>query len=241
VTERRRLVVKDLVVRRGGLTVVHGASLAAEGGAVTVLLGSNGAGKTTLLESISGAIPVHRGTIELDGERLDRTRPVRRTERGIAHVEQGRTIFGRLTVEENLQVAARPEADEARVFALFPELEQRRDVRAGLLSGGEQQMVVIARALMGRPTVILLDEMSLGLAPIVVRRLLRTVRELADEGMAVLLVEQFAALALGIGDAAYVLQRGRLVFEGTCRELREDPGRLRSAYLGDPSQNKESK
>lgn len=224
-----RLEITDLVVRRGGLTVVHGISLTAEAGAVTVLLGANGAGKTSLLESVSGTLPSRSGHVTLNGERLDGTRPVRRTERGIAHVEQGRTVFGRLTVEENLKVAG-DATDEA--YTLFPELERRRDVRAGLLSGGEQQMLVIARALMSRPKVILLDEMSLGLAPIVVRRLLRTVRALADDGMAVLLVEQFAALALSVGDAAYVLRRGRVVHEGTCADLRQNPDRLRAAYLG---------
>jgi branched-chain amino acid transport system ATP-binding protein len=222
-----------VVVRRGGLTVVHGVSLTAPKGAVTVLLGANGAGKTTLLESVSGALPVRSGTITLDGERIDRMRPVGRTERGLAHIEQGRTIFSRLTVEENLAVAAGRAADHERTFAFFPELGRRRGVRAGLLSGGEQQMLVIARALMRRPTAMLLDEMSLGLAPVVVRRLLRTVRELADDGLAVLLVEQFAALALDVGDLAYVLRRGRIAFEGTCRELRDDPAPLRTAYLGE--------
>lgn len=223
------LTVEGLVVQRGGLTVVDGVTLTARAGAVTVLLGANGAGKTTLLEAVSGALPARSGTILLGGRRLDRMRPVRRTEHGIAHVEQGRTIFTRLTVEENLRVAG---TDTTGAYTLFPELDRRRDVRAGLLSGGEQQMLVIARALASRPAVLLLDEMSLGLAPVVVRRLLRTVRDLADGGMAVLLVEQFAALALDVGDTAYVLRRGRMVFDGPCGDLAAHPERLQSAYLG---------
>jgi len=229
----KRFVAESVSVDRASLPVVRDASVVVDSGSISVLLGANGAGKTTLLEGLSGVIPACGARIALDGRELLGSSPLARARAGLAHVEQGRTVFRQLSTEENLLVGidARASLDEA--WALFPELLQRRRVRAGLLSGGEQQMLVIARALLGRPKVLLIDEMSAGLAPIVVQRLMKTVRELADRGLAVLLVEQFAALALSIGDRAYVLQRGRIVFEGACRELREDERRLHRLYLGD--------
>ena len=226
------LKVTDLVVNRVGLPVVRNANIMVEPGRVTVLLGANGAGKTTLLEGLSGVTPVAAGAIELDGEVIHGMRPGARALRGLAHVEQGRTVFHTLTTDENLRAAAR-RGDLDRAYGLFPELEKRRTVRAGLLSGGEQQMLVIARALQTRPKTIMIDEMSAGLAPIVVGRLMSAVRRLADEGLAVLLVEQFAALALSIGDRAYVLRRGRIVYDGPCPALARSLDLLHRLYLGD--------
>jgi branched-chain amino acid transport system ATP-binding protein len=227
-----KLVVASLSVNRSHLPVVHEVDLGVESGSISVLLGANGAGKTTFLEGLSGVIPVASGRIEIDGIDLHKARPGARVRAGLAHVEQGRTVFKQLSTEENLQVGISPQAELAQAYELFPELLQRRTVRAGLLSGGEQQMLVIARALLGKPKVLLIDEMSAGLAPVVVTRLMKTVRNLADQGLAVLLVEQFAALALAIGDRAYVLRRGRMVYDGTCAELRQDPEKLHQLYLG---------
>ena len=226
------LVVSDLVVNRVGLPVVRGASIVVEPASVSVLLGANGAGKTTLLEALSGVVPHAGGKIALAGEAIAALRPGARARRGLAHVEQGRTVFCTLTTDENLR-AARRAADTAQAYGLFPELEKRRNVRAGLLSGGEQQMLVIARALLTRPKAILIDEMSAGLAPVIVSRLMAAVRKLADDGLAVLLVEQFAALALGIGDRAYVLRRGQIVYDGACPALARAPDLLHRLYLGD--------
>lgn len=224
--------IADIIVNRVGLPVVRRASLVVEPGSVSVLLGANGAGKTTLLEGLSGVIAVAGGTIELHGEAIQGLRPGARARKGLAHVEQGRTVFRMLTTDENLRSASQ-RADVDQAYALFPELEKRRHVRAGLLSGGEQQMLVIARALLTRPKVIMIDEMSAGLAPIVVGRLMTAVRKLAADGLAVLLVEQFAALALSIGDRAYVLRRGQMVHDGPCSVLAQSPDLLHRLYLGD--------
>ena len=227
------LLVKDLVVNRGGLPVVRGASLSVEPGSITVLLGANGAGKTTLLEGISGAIKAAGGSTELLGTRIETLRPNRRARLGLAHVEQGRAVYRELTAEENINVARHPDASADEVFSLFPELVPRRHIRAGLLSGGEQQMLLIGRALASRPKVLLIDEMSLGLAPLIVRRLMLLVRDLAKSGLSILLVEQFATMALAIGDRAYVLRRGEIAYDGGCAELSADPARLHKLYLGE--------
>lgn len=222
-----------LQVDRSGIPVIRGVDMEAKGGEISVLLGSNGAGKTTFLESLSGIIPVRSGFINLDGIELAKLRPGARAKAGLSHVEQGRTVFPAMTTEENLKVALHPDADLKEAYDLFPELLQRRNVEAGMLSGGEQQMVVIARSIVNRPRVILIDEMSSGLAPVIVSRLMRAVRQLADEGMAVVLVEQFAALALAIGNRAYVLRRGQIVYDGDCTALARDPAHLHRLYLGD--------
>ena len=231
-----KLSIKDLHVDRGGIPVIRGVDFEAASGEISVLLGSNGAGKTTLLESLSGIIPVRAGMIGLDDGVLTKLRPGARAKAGLSHVEQGRTVFPEMTTEENLKVALHPDADLRQAYDLFPELMQRRTVKAGMLSGGEQQMVVIARSIVNRPRVIMIDEMSSGLAPVIVGRLMKAVRELADGGMAVVLVEQFAALALGIGDRAYVLRRGRMVYDGGCEALIRDPALLHRLYLGDAGQ-----
>ncbi|MEU4805315.1 ABC transporter ATP-binding protein [Actinosynnema sp. NPDC023587] len=227
------LSIEDVTVDRYGLTIVRGVSLRVDEGSVTVLLGANGAGKTTLLEGVSGAVPIASGRIRLDGEPVEKLRAWRRARAGLAHVEQNRTVFRELSVLDNLRAACRHDDTPDRVFELFPELRKQVHAPAGLLSGGEQQMLVVGRALLGRPRVLLVDEMSLGLAPIVVDRLASAVRRLADGGVGVLLVEQFAALALGIADRAYVMARGAIVHSGDGSRLRADQGYLRALYLGD--------
>lgn len=227
------LLVSGLEVRRGGLSVVRSVDLEVTSGQISVVLGANGAGKTTFLEGLSGRIPASGGKVVLDGAELQRARAGARARAGLAHVEEGRTVFRHMTLEQNLRVACHPAQKETWAYELFPELKTRRDTRAGLLSGGEQQMLVIARALVGRPKVVLIDEMSAGLAPVVVTRLMRAVRDLADNGLAVVLVEQFAALALTVGDRAYVMRRGRMVYADACTELKKSPERLHHLYLGD--------
>ncbi|MRN44593.1 MULTISPECIES: ABC transporter ATP-binding protein [unclassified Brucella] len=225
--------VKALQVDRASIPVIRGVDVEVRSGEISVLLGSNGAGKTTFLESLSGIIPARAGTIRLDETELARLRPGARTKAGLSHVEQGRTVFPDMTTDENIRVALHPNADPGEAYSLFPELLQRRDVKAGMLSGGEQQMVVIARSIVNRPKVMLIDEMSSGLAPVIVNRLMRAVRQLADNGMAIVLVEQFAALALSIGNRAYVLRRGQIVYDGSSEALARDPARLHQLYLGD--------
>ncbi|MGW5051614.1 ABC transporter ATP-binding protein [Actinokineospora sp. NPDC004072] len=227
------LSIADVDVERAGLPVVRGVSLLVDPGSVTVLLGANGAGKTTLLDGVSGAIPIARGEIAIDGQRVDRMRAWRRARAGLAHVEQNRGVFADLTARENLLVACTAGRSPDQVLDLFPELRKQLDAPAGLLSGGEQQMLVVGRALLGEPKVLLIDEMSLGLGPIVVERLAAALRALADGGMGVLLVEQFAALALGIADRAYVMARGEIVFAGDGAALRADDSLLRALYLGE--------
>lgn len=225
------LVCRDLIIERGGTTIIDGVSLAAEPGEVTVLLGPNGAGKTTLMEGIAGVLRPAAGKIWLAGADVTNAASGRRAQAGLGHVQQGRQVFGELTVDENLLVAA-PHRDLPRAYELFPELGRVRQTRAGLLSGGQQQMLVIARAMLRGPRVLLLDEISLGLAPVLVARLLPRVRELADSGVAIILVEQFTKLALSIGDRAYVLAKGRIEFSGTTAELAHNQQLLNSSYLG---------
>ena len=231
------LEVRGVTVARGGLPICRNIDIVAPRGEVTVLLGPNGAGKTTLLEAVSGILPVAGGSITLEGIAVDRLRRERRARLGLAHVEQGRAVFPGLTVEENLVAVTRSRAAIEHALDLFPHLAERRRAKAGLLSGGEQQMLVIARALAGEPTMLLVDEMSLGLAPIIVRALVPVMRRLADAGVGVLLVEQFAALALEIGDRAYVLNHGEIVYTGTCTDLLGEVDILRGAYLASPSSN----
>jgi branched-chain amino acid transport system ATP-binding protein len=227
------LQVDALKVDRSGISIIRNAALTAQSGEISVLLGSNGAGKTTLLESLSGIIPAKNGAIALDGQQLSKLWPGARAKAGISHVEQGRTVFSEMTTEENLKVALAPGADLNEAYDLFPELLQRRTVKAGMLSGGEQQMVVIARSIVNRPKVMMIDEMSSGLAPIIVSRLMTAVRKLADQGMAIILVEQFASLALAIGNRAYVLRRGEVVYDGACAKLAKDPALMHRLYLGE--------
>jgi branched-chain amino acid transport system ATP-binding protein len=224
------LSLVDFTVARGEAVIVRGVNFEVERGKVTVLLGPNGAGKSTLLEAISGVIP-SSGTIRLAGQAIQNASRVTRARAGLAHIEQGRVVFPSLTVEENLLVGARGN-DLEPAFKLFPELEKRRQIAAGKLSGGEQQMVVLARAILGRPSILLVDEMSLGLAPLIVKRLMPVMRSLADDGVGVLLVEQFAQLALAVGDTALVMNQGRIVYSGPSAELLRNQSLLQRAYLG---------
>jgi branched-chain amino acid transport system ATP-binding protein len=229
----RGLIVSELVVERDTFPIVRGVSFEVPPGEVTVLLGVNGAGKTTLLEAISGVIPAAKGTIELDGTSMRKASRRERVRRGLGHVEQGRRIFRDLTTEENLLVAGCEDWSIDEAFAMFPLLKPRRKTPAGLLSGGEQQMLVVARALAVRPKILMADELSLGLGPSVATALVTTMRTLADSGLGILLVEQFAALALQVGDRAHVLSQGRFDYSGPCQVLRDDPGILKRAYLGE--------
>src|SRR5215472_7253250 len=232
------------VVYDGVILVLRGVSLAAEEGHITTLLGANGAGKTTTLKAISGLLrsergEVTKGTVELDGERLDRLPPHDVVRRGVTQVFEGRRVFENLTVEENLVAGAHTRSDFARVregvdrvYDIFPPLKERRQQPSGYLSGGEQQMLVIGRALMSDPKVILLDEPSLGLAPLLVEEIFGIVRRLREEQrLTVLLVEQNAALALDIADHGYVMENGRIVLEGPAEALRQNSD-IKEFYLG---------
>lgn len=218
-------------VDRAGSAVVRGVDIEAPLGEVTVLLGANGAGKTTLLDAMSGLAPAREGSVRLAGKDLSGASPYQRARAGICHIEQGRQVFADLTVEENLLAVGGSGSYEA-ACELFPELEQRRNVTAGSLSGGEQQMLVIARAIACAPKLILADELSLGLAPVIVKRILPVMRTLADRGLGVLLVEQFAEEALKVGDHAYLLAHGEVSFSGSAASLLAQPEVLRRAYLG---------
>jgi branched-chain amino acid transport system ATP-binding protein len=229
-TQFSGLEAAGVTVERSGFAVVRDIAFRAPLGAITVLLGANGAGRTTLLEAISGVIPSRAGEIRLGGASIGSLTRLQRYRNGLAHVEQGRTVFAQLTAQENL-VATAPAGRTQQAYEWFPELAKRRNVLAAQLSGGEQQMLVIARALLGRPRFLMIDELSLGLAPIIVQRLLPILRQLAEQGLGVLLVEQYARLALGIGDYAYVMSHGEVVLEGKCSELINTPEKLHEAYL----------
>ena len=226
------LRVEGLRVHRLGQPVVRGVDLSVAPGQVTVLLGANGAGKSTLLDGISGVVPTSAGRVLMDGADITRSSRRRRVKAGLAYVQQGRAVFPSLTVEENFLVAA---GRDRLGFALelFPELRARMSVAAELLSGGEQQMVVLGRALLRQPQVLMIDELSLGLAPAVIDRMLQAVEEMASSGVGLLLVEQFAERALDAGDNAVVMARGGVVLRGTAAQIQRQPDRLRHAYLGD--------
>lgn len=226
------LRVEDLRVDRLGQPVVRGVDLSVVPGEVTVLLGANGAGKSTLLDGISGVVPASAGRVLLGGTDMTKSPRRRRVRAGLAYVQQGRTVFPSLTVEENFLVAAsRDRLDPA--FELFPELRARRSVAAELLSGGEQQMLVLGRAVLRRPRVLMIDELSLGLAPAVIDRMLQAVEQMAAGGIGLLLVEQFAERALNIGDNAIVMARGEVVLRDTASCIQQQPERLKRAYLAD--------
>jgi branched-chain amino acid transport system ATP-binding protein len=228
--EQDGLVLHGVSVARNGFNIVSDVTMRVPLGGITVLLGPNGAGRTTLVEAISGILPIQEGSMRFGGVDFGRMSRVQRHRVGIAHVEQGRTVFSDLTVDENLRTAGRL-ASTADAYEWFPELAKRRHIKAVSISGGEQQMLVIARALLGQPRLIVLDELSLGLAPIVVGRLMPMVRQIADRGIGVLLVEQYANLALEIGDAAYVMNHGRIVLQKRCGDLLKAPEELHRAYL----------
>ena len=231
------LRLSDMIVHRGGRPVVRGVTLEVPAGEVTALLGPNGAGKSSLVLAVGGVLRAESGSIVLDGRELVGRRPERIRRAGVAVVPEGRRLLPELTVEENLTVAtyslSRQDArtGRARALELFPELEKRLTSRARSLSGGEQQMVVLAQALVSRPRFMIIDELSLGLAPVIVQRLIPTIRSLAESGIGVLLIEQFATVALGLANRAYVMEGGQLRFSGMASELRGRPDLLHSAYL----------
>lgn len=232
------LDVKDLSVSYGAIEALRSVSISVPEGRIVAVLGSNGGGKSTLLKKISGLIPATAGRVVFNGEDITATSPERITAKGIVQAPEGRQIFGELTVFENLQIgaftvkdAATRESNLARVYDYFPVLKERKDQVSQTLSGGEQQMLSIGRALMASPRLLILDEPSLGLAPLIVRNIFRIVKEFKAEGTTVLIVEQNALQTLRIADYAYVLQVGNVVKEGPVAELRDDP-ELIEAYLG---------
>jgi branched-chain amino acid transport system ATP-binding protein len=222
----------------GDLSAVREVSLEVRAGEAVALIGANGAGKTTTLRAVSGMLPLRRGRIEFDGQRLDGLPPFRVVARGIAHVPEGRQLFPSMTVRENLELGAGAVVDRAGraerlewVFALFPRLRERAGQLAGTLSGGEQQMCAIGRGLMARPRLLMLDEPSLGLAPVMVKTIFETLAQINREGTTILLVEQHVAQALRLSHRGYVLENGRIALEGTRAELLAS-SHIKKAYLG---------
>ena len=237
------LVVEGLYAGYGLSEVLAGASLEVKKGTVVALIGANGAGKTTTMRAISGLIRPSKGRVLLNGKPVQGLAASRIARLGLAHSPEGRKVFGPLSVEDNLLLGAyrrlprffgfhrAAAADLDRVYELFPRLGERKKQLAGTLSGGEQQMLAIGRALMARPEVMLLDEPSMGLAPVIVQEVFRTIARLKAEGMTMLLVEQFAKAALAVADRGYVMERGAIVVEGSAAELRKN-ARVLAAYLG---------
>ena len=232
------LDVKNLEVHYGGIRAVKGVDLAVDEGELVCLIGANGAGKTSTLKAICGLLPSHTGSVRYAGDEISRLPVFQLPRRGLVMVPEGRGIFPQLTVAENLAMGAYARRDTEvaqdleRMHALFPRLAERRSQTAGTLSGGEQQMLAIGRALMSRPKLLLLDEPSMGLAPLMVAKILEVVREIARQGVTILLVEQNAKLALEIAGRGYVMESGELALAADSRSLLADP-RVREAYLGE--------
>jgi branched-chain amino acid transport system ATP-binding protein len=233
------LALEGLEVSYGGIRAVKGIDLHVEQGELVCLIGANGAGKTTTLKAITGMVHAAGGRILHEGEDIGHLRVHEVARRGLAMVPEGRGVFAQLTVDENLAMGAYSRSDAAAVatdldhaFTLFPRLKERRSQVAGTLSGGEQQMLAMARALMSRPRLLLLDEPSMGLAPLMVERIFEVIRSISAEGVTILLVEQNARLALEVSDRAYVLEGGAVTISGEAGSLLHDP-RIREAYLGE--------
>ncbi|MFI4902412.1 MAG: ABC transporter ATP-binding protein [Burkholderiales bacterium] len=234
------LVLDKLAVAYGEIRAVKGIDVVVGRGELVCLIGANGAGKTTTLKGICGLQPVRSGTIRYDGEDVTGMRSFRLVRRGLAMVPEGRGVFGGLTIEENLAMGAYIRSDRAgiaadlaHVYSLFPRLQERRRQTAGTLSGGEQQMLAIGRALMSRPKLLLLDEPSMGLAPLMVQKVFETVLAVARTGVTILLVEQNAKLALEVSSRGYVMESGEITLAGDAGDLLRDP-KVRAAYLGAP-------
>jgi branched-chain amino acid transport system ATP-binding protein len=231
------LVLRDITVERGGRTVVKDVTITVPAGEVTALLGPNGAGKSSLVLAVGGVLRPRPGSVSLGGTELAGRRPEKIRAAGVAIVPEGRRLLPDLTVDDNIRVAtyalSRQAAAEgrARALELFPRLADRLTVPARSLSGGEQQMVVLAQALVSQPKFILIDELSLGLAPVIVSRLIPVIRQVAEYGTGVLLIEQFATVALSLATRAHVMEGGVLRYSGTAAELRDNPDLLHSAYL----------
>ena len=233
------LKIENLTARYGNIEVLHGISMEVGKGEIVALIGANGAGKSTLLKSIMGLVPPSAGRIEFEGKTIEQHTPEKVVRLGLVLSPEGRNVFPLHTVETNLQMGAYVRGDHAGIredmdkfYEMFPPLKRMRKKNAGLLSGGEQQMLAIARALMSRPRCVLLDEPSMGLAPLLVNEIFRIVKSLHDDGRTVLLVEQNARKALAISDRAYVLETGKIVLSGNSRELLHDE-RVRQSYLGE--------
>ena len=230
------LYIKDLKVNYGGIEAIKGISLNVEKGEIVTLIGANGAGKSTTLRAISGLVPIKEGTITYDGQVISGQTPQKIVSEGIGMVPEGRRVFPNLTVLENLKIGAYLRKDDItpdieHVYQLFPRLRERSWQPAGTLSGGEQQMLAVGRAMMMRPKLLMMDEPSLGLAPLVIRDIFGIIRKLHEEGITILLVEQNANAALRIADSAYVLETGSISMHGTGEELLNDP-KVKEAYLG---------
>src|SRR3989344_495838 len=232
------LDTRALEVSYGQIKAVKGIDIDIKQGELVCLIGANGAGKTTTLKALSGMLPPSRGEVMFDGERITGAPSHALVRRGIALVPEGRGIFGRLTVEENLRLGAYARRDDSgirqdmeRAYGLFPRLAERRRQFAGTLSGGEQQMLAIGRALLSRPRLLLLDEPSMGLAPMLVQKIFETIRRIAEEGMTLLLVEKNARLALEVSHCGYVMESGNIVLADSAKALLKDP-KVQHAYLG---------
>lgn len=232
------LEVKKLKVSYGGINAVKGIDLHVEAGEMVALIGANGAGKTTTLKAVCGLLH-HGGQVHYNGEDVSRRQAFQLVELGIALVPEGRGVFGRLSVEENLQMGAYVINDKAlvrnevnRIYHLFPRLKERRHQTAGTLSGGEQQMLAIGRALMSQPRLLLLDEPSMGLAPLMVEKIFEVIRQISQDGVTILLVEQNARLALAVSNRGYVMDSGTVTLEGESASLLDNP-QVRQAYLGE--------
>jgi branched-chain amino acid transport system ATP-binding protein len=233
------LKVSDVKVGYGGIQAVKGVSLEVREGELVSLIGSNGAGKTTTMKAITGLLPLGGGHIQLAGKTIDGQGPWDLVQQGLAMVPEGRGVFTRMTIVENLQMGAYIRDDNAaiaedieRVFTTFPRLKERRDQLAGTMSGGEQQMLAMGRALMSRPKVLLLDEPSMGLSPIMVDKIFEVIQEVSAQGVTILLVEQNASRALQIADRGYVMESGLITLSGDAHEMLHDP-KVREAYLGE--------
>ena len=235
------LEVDNIHAYYGNIHALKGVTISVDKGEIVTLIGGNGAGKSTTLNTISGLLKPRVGDVRLDGESLKPVPAHEVVAMGISQAPEGRRIFGRLTVTENLEMGAFTRSDTSgisqdkeRVFSIFPRLKERAKQTAGTLSGGEQQMLSIARALMARPTIFLLDEPSMGLAPILVEEIFSVIRDINQEGTTILLVEQNANMALQVASRGYVLETGTVALEGSAKELREDP-KVKAVYLGEAS------
>lgn len=236
VISKNVLVVENLFAGYGRIEALHGVSLTLAQGELVALVGANGAGKTTLLRTISGLLPIKSGKVKLFGDDITSSPPDHRVQEGLAQVLEGRQVFGPLSIQDNLRLGAYANREGAKerldeMYVLFPILHEKWNQAAGTLSGGQQQMLAIARALMSKPKVLLLDEPSMGLAPLLVREVFRVIKRLKDQGIPILLVEQNARAALAIADRGYVLETGKITLSGASSDLTNDE-RVRSAYLG---------
>lgn len=242
------LKIKDLEINYGYIKALKGVSLEVDEGEIVTVLGANGAGKSTLLKAISGQLAIYDGEILFNGEKFNDVKPYKIVIAGLSHVPEGRRVFNTLSVEENLNLGAytrRKDKDgvkrsKERVYDLFPRLKERSKQLSGTLSGGEQQMLAIGRALMNTPRILLLDEPSLGLAPVLVKQIFRIIQEINSLGTSILLVEQNARKSLGIADRGYVLETGSITISGSSADLKEDE-KVHEAYLGGAALEKKKK